>query len=287
MLDEWEATALAALLRELADRIGDDRLGAEARRMADALRERLGGGGRGGVMPGEDAEARRNRAAGRDQEAEQRDRAARRRDEEAEQRDAAAVERDREAHAGQERTDAADRAFHDVLWAAEQRDHAVDERDAGGPGDGGESVVVRQQWRDAREHSHEDRTMLREQWEGTVRRQRREAQTGEQAARQDRRQSHEDRRSAALDRAAAESDRDAALADREQDEIECQMLRPPRPDHVLQRVRDARERARAGVERARQAREQAVEACRRAERLQALCSAVGPIPEAEQERAGE
>ncbi|RVX45766.1 hypothetical protein EDD27_8583 [Nonomuraea polychroma] len=198
----------------------------------------------------------------------------------AEQRDSTAAERGRQTHRGQGAADAADRAFHDVLWEAEQRDHAVDRRDdAGEPGEGRDSTAMRQRWRDAREHGRKDRTVLREYWEGAVRRQRAAAQADEQAARQDRRRAREDRRTAAADRTAAESDRDAALADREQAEIERQMLRPPWldtagdvggtawQDQFLESVQDACERARATVNRARQAREQAMAARRRAEQL--------------------
>ncbi|MDF5757388.1 hypothetical protein [Spongiactinospora sp. TRM90649] len=215
------------------------------------------------------------------------------RDQAAEQRDGAAAERDRETRRGQEAADEADRAFHDVLWEAEQRDHAVDQReDAGELGDGHESAAMRQQWRDAREHGREDRTVLREYWEGAVRRQRTAAQADEQAARQDRRQAREDRQNAAADRAAAGDDRDAAMADREQAEIERQMVSPPPPetawpDQFLEGVRDTRKRARATADRASQTREQAVETQRRARRLRARRSSAEPIPGAGEERAGE
>ncbi|GIH95668.1 hypothetical protein ACFFMN_40030 [Planobispora siamensis] len=49
MLDEHEARAVTTLLETLADRLGDDPLGADARRMATALRRRLDGAA---VIPG-------------------------------------------------------------------------------------------------------------------------------------------------------------------------------------------------------------------------------------------
>ncbi|SEG77877.1 hypothetical protein SAMN05444920_104538 [Nonomuraea solani] len=230
MLDEQEMSALAALLWELADRVGDERLSDEARLMAGMLRERLDDAGRGGVVPGESAETRQGRAADRDHAAEQRDRAAQRRDEAAERHDRAAVERGHEARRGRLAGDAADRAFHDALWQAEQRAQAIDQRDeADGPDDGRDLATLRQEWQDAREHDRTDRAALRERWD-SVRQERAARLADEEAGRRDRRRARDDRQMAGADRAEAAHDREASLADWEQAEIERQQGWPPSPD---------------------------------------------------------
>ncbi|MEV0617428.1 hypothetical protein AB0I81_29190 [Nonomuraea sp. NPDC050404] len=278
MLDEQEMAALAALLRDLADQVGDDRLSNDARRMARALRERLAGGGRDGVVPGESAEARQDKAAAREQAAERRDHAADLRDLTAEQRDSAAVERGVQAQQGRTAAEAADRAFHDVLWEAELRDQAGGRREDTGEPDGDRGFgVLEQQWHDAREQGRKDRAALRQEW-GTVRRERAAAQADEEAAHQDRLQARVDRQAAAADRAAAGHDREAVVADREQADIEHQLVRLPLPEagdaswggwqaEFLAGVRDTREDVAASIRRARQIREKAAANCRRARHL--------------------
>jgi hypothetical protein len=218
MLNEQEAWETAALLEALAGRLGDgEPLGADARRMATVMRERLEACRRAGVVPEVTYRDRATLADGRDRTADERDLAARRRDEAAGRRDESAVARNHDSRHADEEDEAADRAVHDVLWAAELRDRAAEEYEAAL----GDAIPVEQRERRAAERVHNrwDRDVLREAW-ARVRKERLARQAGVAAGRMDRLEARRDREASARDRVAGREDRRAAHADRDQDQVE-------------------------------------------------------------------
>ncbi|GIH98468.1 hypothetical protein Pta02_04770 [Planobispora takensis] len=294
MLDEQEARAVATLLEAMAGRLEDDPLAADARQMVAVMRERLERarhGGRAG-SPRESTPAHAEAAFTRDDAAAQRDLAAHRRDEAAARRDEAAVTRHQEQQRARDATDAADRAFHDVLWAAEQRDRAAEQADcsadastdadADADADADPQTRTRSRQRQAVDHEHNqrDRAALRDAWT-QVRDDRAAARTDVAAARQDRLQAQRDRQASAHDRTAAQADRQAAQAEREQAIVESQQRWPPwldeterddlttgaRTGRPAAAVHDTRQQAEEAGQEAGQAGCDAVTTHRRAEQI--------------------
>ncbi|GIH97877.1 hypothetical protein Psi01_85070 [Planobispora siamensis] len=188
--------------------------------------------------------------------------------------------RHQEQQRAQDATDATDRDFHDMLWAAEQRDRAAGETDCPADTDSQAQALSRQLRAVDREHNQWDRAALRNAWI-QMRKDQTAAQTDAAAAQQDRLQAQRDRQASADDRTAAQADRLAAQADREQAIVEDQQRQPPWRDEIAhddlpssartsqrnRAVHDMRQQAEEAVRRGEQAHHDAVAAHHRVEQM--------------------